>query len=141
MHAKGYRLSSKNALARSSKKRSFSLAFLQDLVRPCGTLQESCRNLVFCKILAQSHKILQEYKEKDLFLEDLARTFLLGYIIHEMKVYEKIFLYYKKCSNVKKNSLVTKWWSQRLLFSQCRHCIKICNWWPFCLTWFDYILF
>ena len=44
-----------NALARSSKKRSFFLAFLQDLARSCGILQESC-----CKIPAKSHEISQD---------------------------------------------------------------------------------
>ena len=58
---------SKNALARSSKKRSFFLhsCKMQDLLSSCGTLQESCRNLGqdSCKIpqdLSRSCKISQD---------------------------------------------------------------------------------
>ena len=60
------------------QKRSFSLAFLQDLARSCGILQESCRNLVAISS--------RNAGEKDLFLEYLAilaiflaRAFLLAW--------------------------------------------------------------
>ena len=79
---------SKNSLARSCKKKSFFLAHLQDLARSCGILQESCRNFVqdSCKIpCTGSRKIPQDLarfcrgaRKKDLFLQDLARAFLLG---------------------------------------------------------------
>ena len=99
---------SKNALARSYKKRSFFLAPLQDLARSCtilqdlagscgilwdfaGILQDSCTNFLqdSCKILqdpTRSRSIVQDLarscrgaRKKDLFLPDLARAFLLGY--------------------------------------------------------------
>ena len=53
-----------------------------------GILQESC-----CKIPAKSHKISQDLvgmqEKKDLFLEDLARAFLLGIVSQETE--------YRKC--------------------------------------------
>ena len=67
-------LPSKNALARSSKKRSFflhSCKILQYLVGYC--IPARC-----LQYPTRSRKILQEYKKKDLFLEDLARALLLG---------------------------------------------------------------
>ena len=95
---------SRNALAGSCKKRSFFLAPLQDLARyckilrdpagSCGILQESCRILAqnpcknparFLQNPTRSCRILQDFarscrgaRKKDLFLQDLARAFLLG---------------------------------------------------------------
>ena len=95
---------SKNALARSCKKRSFFLAPLQDLAKSCKILRDLvgfCRNLAgflqgFCaRILQDSCKIPQDpagslrilqylarscrgARKKDLFLQDPARAFLLG---------------------------------------------------------------
>ena len=49
-----------------------SCEILQDIVRSCGVLQESCRNL------QDSCKILHAYRNariKDLSFEDLARAF------------------------------------------------------------------
>ena len=99
----------KNALARSCKKRSFFLAPLQDLARSCkilwdlagscGILQESCRILArnSCKIparflqnptrsrkilqdLARSCKILQECKKKGPFLARSCKSVFTGYV-------------------------------------------------------------
>ena len=81
---------SKNALARSCKKRFFFLVSLQDLARSCGILrdfagilQEFCAR--FLQNPARYHKIPQDLarscrdtRKKDLFLQDLARAFLLG---------------------------------------------------------------
>ena len=98
---------SKNALARSCKKRSFFLAPLQDLARSCkilwdlagscGILQESCRNLArnSCKNparflqnptisrkipqdLAGSCKILQGCKKKGPFLARSCKSVFTG---------------------------------------------------------------
>ena len=84
---------SKNALARSCKKRSFFLAPLQELARSCGILrdfagilQDSCTKFLqdSCKILqdpTRPCRILQDLARScrgDLFLQDLARAFLLG---------------------------------------------------------------
>ena len=86
-------LPSKNTLAKSCKKRSFFLhpcKILQDLARSCRIL----RNLVrFCRnragilqefrarILQDSCKSCRGARKKDLFLQDLARAFLLGYFV------------------------------------------------------------
>ena len=79
---------SKNALTRSSKKRSFFLhsCKMQDLVSSCGILQESCRNLGqdSCKIpqdLARSHKISQDLawmQEKGSFLGRSCKSVFTG---------------------------------------------------------------
>ena len=56
------------------------LAFLQNNARSCGILWDFAGILLqdSCKIQAKSHKILQECKKKDLFLQDLA---IVGSII------------------------------------------------------------
>ena len=90
-------LPSKNALARSCKKRSFFLAPLQDLAGSCGILQESCRILArnSCKNparflqnpsrsrkipqdLARSCKILQGCKKKGPFLARSCKSVFTG---------------------------------------------------------------
>ena len=65
---------SKNALAKSCKKRSFFLhssKILKDLAGSCEILQESC-----CKILARfrqnNTRSCRNARKKDLFLQDLA---------------------------------------------------------------------
>ena len=50
-----------------------SCEILQDPVKSCGVLQESCA--IF---LQDSCRVLQGCKKKDLFFEDFARAFLLG---------------------------------------------------------------
>ena len=75
-----------------------SCKILRDLVGSCGILQESCKNLAgfLCKDPARflqnptrSRKIPQDLarscrgaRKKDLFLQDLARAFLLGIYIY-----------------------------------------------------------
>ena len=86
------------------------LAFLQDLARSCEILWDlarCCRNLlgILCKIPARflqnptrSRKVLQECQKKELFLEDLARAFLLGSdIIRTSKVPPGVYLRIYTC--------------------------------------------
>ena len=112
---------SKNALARSCKKRSFFLAPLQDLAGSCGILRDLvgfCRNLAgflhkiparflqnSCKIPqdpAGSCKILQGCKKKDLFLQDLARAFLLGIQLLAIAIHTRL-----QCSQLYNLQLVS----------------------------------
>ena len=88
---------SKNALARSCKKRSFFLAPLQDPAGSCGILQEFCRNLAgflheiparflqnptrsrkIPQDLARSCKILQGCKKKGPFLARSCKSVFTG---------------------------------------------------------------
>ena len=75
---------SKNAVTRSSKKRSFSshsYKILQNIVGYCKNLAGNNIPARFLQYPTRYHKISQDLgmQEKDLFLEDLARAFLLGY--------------------------------------------------------------